>query len=166
MTEATDAEPKKNICKDITRERVKRAIDKYDYKDGFHYLRVGTALDAETMLSGNLPTWKQFAEYVYYLCTGRHLSSADKKAMDEKSGFVGSINDSVIYLVYKKDFEALSKMAITLPAAETMLAANPHKKLIVYAPSCWLDQDYMEQNRIDFVSIPYDLFKRTGADVS
>ncbi|HCA79034.1 MAG TPA: site-specific DNA-methyltransferase, partial [Bacteroidetes bacterium] len=31
MAEATEAEPKKNICKDITRERVKRAIDKYGY---------------------------------------------------------------------------------------------------------------------------------------
>jgi adenine-specific DNA-methyltransferase len=35
MTEATEREPKKNICKDITRERVKRAVEKYGYKCGF-----------------------------------------------------------------------------------------------------------------------------------
>lgn len=41
MTEATEKEPNKNICKDITRERIKRAIGKYGYDSGFTYLRVG-----------------------------------------------------------------------------------------------------------------------------
>ena len=70
MNESTEADPKKNICKDITRERVKRAIEKYGYNSGFKYLKVGIPIDPESMLSGNLPTYKQFAKYVYYLCTG------------------------------------------------------------------------------------------------
>ncbi len=41
MTEATEAEPDKIICKDITLERVKRAIDKFGYESGFKYYRVG-----------------------------------------------------------------------------------------------------------------------------
>ena len=61
MTEATDAEPKKNICRDITRERVKRAIQKYGYESGFKYLRVGDPIDSESMLSDVLPTFKQLA---------------------------------------------------------------------------------------------------------
>jgi DNA methylase. len=88
MTEATEAEPDKNICKDITRERVKRAIDKYGYDSGFKYYRLGIPLDAETMLAGQLPTYKQFAKYVYYLCTGEHLEAEDK--INEEEYYVGN----------------------------------------------------------------------------
>ena len=38
MTEATEKEPDKNICKDVTRERIKRAIDKYGYDSGLKSL--------------------------------------------------------------------------------------------------------------------------------
>ena len=70
MPENTPKEPEKNICKDITRERIKRAIEKYGYKSGFEYLRVGTSMDAEDMLNGQLPSYEKFAEYVFYLATG------------------------------------------------------------------------------------------------
>jgi adenine-specific DNA-methyltransferase len=159
MTEASTDDPKKNICKDITRERVKRAIDKYQYQDGFQYLKVGIAIDAETMLSGNLPTWKQFAEYVYYLCTGAHLK--DKKDLDEKTYYVGSFgSNAAIYLVYKKDITVLPKMAVTLDLAETIVTAHPGNKIIIYAPACFLEETFMEDNKIEFVGIPYNLFKR------
>ncbi|HCV41852.1 MAG TPA: hypothetical protein DGH68_00085, partial [Bacteroidetes bacterium] len=75
MTEATATEPSKNVCKDITRERLKRAIEKYGYDAGFKYFRVGNAIDADTLLSGNLPAYEQFAKYVYYLCTGENLEN-------------------------------------------------------------------------------------------
>jgi adenine-specific DNA-methyltransferase len=158
MAEATKDEPKKNICKDITRERVKRAMDKYQYQDGFRYLKVGIAIDAETLLSGNLPTWKQFAEYVYYLCTGSHIK--DKKNMNEKTYYVGSFDNGVIYLVYKKDSDSLSKMAINLESAKTIIAAHPKKRIIIYAPSCFLEESFMDENQIEFVGIPYNLFKK------
>jgi len=92
MTEATEKEPKKNICKDITRERIKRAIEKYGYDSGFQYLRVGQPLDAETLLKGKLPEYKTFAKYVYYLCTGENLK--DEKKIND----LGSI-DTVVTCV-------------------------------------------------------------------
>lgn len=158
MTEATEAEPKKNICKDITRERIKRAIDKYGYDSGFKYFRVGIPIDAESLLSGKLPTFKQFAEYVYYLCTGEHIK--DKSAINEKTYLVGTINNSVIYLVYKQNFDELTRLALNLPLAEKIIADNPRKKIIVYAPACFLEEDYMKDNNIEFVGIPYNLFRR------
>ncbi len=158
MTEATDAEPKKNICKDITRERIKRAIDKYGYNSGFNYYRIGIPIDAESLLSGKLPTFKQFAEYVYYLCTGEHIK--DKSVINEKTYLVGSINNSVIYLVYKQNFDELTRLALNLPLAEKIIADNPRKKIIVYAPACFLEEDYMKDNNIEFVGIPYNLFRR------
>lgn len=158
MPEATEKEPNKNICKDITRERVKRAIEKYEYKSGFNYLRVGMPIDPESMLSGVLPTYKQFAKYVYYLCTGEHLKDEDK--INEKTYFVGLHKQQAIYLVYQKDYDALTRLALNLPLAESILKTHKGKKCIVYAPACFLDEDYLQEKNIDFVGIPYNLFRK------
>jgi adenine-specific DNA-methyltransferase len=158
MTEATENEPDKNICKDITRERIKRAIEKYGYDSGFQYLMVGQPLDAETLLEGKLPDYKTFARYVYYLCTGENLK--DEKKISEKKFFVGDFGNQAIYLIYKQDYEALTRMALNLEVAERIIAEQPNKKRIVYAPACFLDEEYMESNQIEFVSIPYNLFQR------
>ncbi|MBI5491692.1 MAG: site-specific DNA-methyltransferase [Deltaproteobacteria bacterium] len=161
MTEATKTEPKKNICKDITRERVMRTIDKYDYDSGFQYFKVGIPVDAETLLSGQLPTFKQFADYVYYLCTGESLKN--KSAVNEKSFFIGEHGNSVIYLVYRQDFDELTRLALNLSLAEKLTAEHPKKKIIVYAPACFLEEDYMKEKNIVYVGIPYNLFQRSGA---
>lgn len=158
MTEATKDEPDKNICKDITRERIKRAIEKYGYDSGFKYLHVGQPLDAETLLEGNLPEYKVFAKYIYYLCTGENLKEENK--ISEKRFFVGNFGKQAVYLIYKKDFEKLTRMALNLEIAEKIIAEQPDKKRIVYAPACFLDEEYMEANQIEFVSIPYNLFQR------
>ncbi len=160
MPEATKEEPKKNICKDITRERVKLAIEKHDFKSNFKYQRVGIAIDAENMLEGNLPTYLQFAKYVYYLCTGENL--ADTKAVSEKNYFVGKHGSTLIYLVYEKNYEKLSRLALNLTLAEQIRKDNPKKKVIVYAPACFLDEEYLEEHQIQFVSIPYNLFQRNN----
>ncbi len=161
MTEATEADPKKNICKDITRERVKRAIEKYGYDSGFKYLRVGIPIDAESLLSGNLPTYKQFAKYVYYLCTGRNLE--DEGSIDEKAYFVGTFKREAVYLVYKQDYETLTHLALNLEIAERITKEQKHKKCIVYAPACFLEEDYLKEKNIEYVGIPYNLFRRKAS---
>ena len=160
MTEATDSEPKKNICKDITRERVKRAIQKYDYDSGFKYLRVGIPIDAESMLSGQLPAYEQFAKYVYYLCTGENLAGDDK--IDEDRYFVGTFRKQAIYLIYKQDYDTLTRLALNLTFAEKITKEQKGMKCIVYAPSCFLEEEYLQEKNIEFVGIPYNLFKRNG----
>ena len=160
MTEATEKEPKKNICKDITRERVKRAIEKYGYKSGFKYLRIGNPIDPESMLSGVLPTYKQFAKYVYYLCTGEYLQ--DESKLDEKKYFVGAFKKQAIYLVYNQYYDILTRLALNLPLAENMVKAQKGKKIVIYAPACFLDEEYLEEKNIEFVGIPYNLFKKNG----
>ncbi|MCF8359015.1 MAG: site-specific DNA-methyltransferase [Prolixibacteraceae bacterium] len=159
MTEATEHEPEKNICKDITRERIKRAINKFDYDSGFKYFRVGIPLDAETMLAGQLPTYKQFAKYVYYLCTGENLDK--ENGINEETFFVGEFGKQAIYLVYKQDYDTLTRLALNLSMAERIKKEQPGKKRIVYAPSCFLDEEYLTDNQIDYVGIPYNLFQRT-----
>lgn len=161
MTEATEEESDKNICKDITRERNKRAIEKYGYDSGFQYLKVGQPLDAETLLKGKLPDYKTFAKYVYYLCTGENLK--EEKKINEKKFFIGTFGKQAIYLIYKQDCDVLTRMALNLEFAEKIIADQPDKKHIVYAPACFLDEEYMETNQIEFVSIPYNLFQRKSS---
>ncbi len=158
MTEATEHDPKKNICKDISQERIRRAIKKYGYKGGFRYFRVGEAIDAETMLSGKLPTFHQLANYVYYLCTGSHVP--DEKNIDEESFFVGLTSNERIYLVYDNTYDKLAHLALNLDLVEKFLKESSGKKIIVYAPACFLDEEYMSEKRIEFVSIPYNLFTK------
>ena len=159
MTESSPENPKKNICKSITRERIKRTIAKNGYACGFRYLRVGPAIDAERLLGGDLPSYKEFAQYVFFLCTGEHLAP---NLIREKDYFVAEYGRSVIYLIYRQNFAELTQLALNLSAAEKMGAAHPDKNLIVYAPACFLDEEFLTARRIQFVNIPYGLFQKNG----
>ncbi len=158
MKEDNANEPDKNNCKDITRERNKLAIEKLGYESGFKYLKVGTAIDLEKMLEGQLPTYEQFAKYIYYLGTGEHL--AETQNINASTHFVGTHGAKAFYLIYEQDFDALCKMALNLSIAEEIVQHSPNKRRVIYAPACFLDSDYMEEKQIEFVSIPYNLFER------
>ena len=158
MTEANDAEPDKNIARDITAERIKRAIKKYDLNSGFTYYKLGTAIDAETLLQGDLPTYEQFAKYVYYLCTGQHHSKP--KEIKPKDFFVGNASNTAIYLIYEQDFDKLTQLALNLSLAEKFRKASANKPIVVYAPACFLDEEYLQDFNMQFVSIPYNLFQK------
>jgi adenine-specific DNA-methyltransferase len=158
MTEATSNDPEKNVCRDITRERIVKSISKEKYQSGFKYLRVGSPIDPETMLDGDLPTFQQFAEYVYYLATGGHL--ADKTKVDASKYFVGMEGGQAVYLIYEQDMDKLTRLALTLQIAESIVKHSPGKRRVVFAPSCFLDEEYMTAMQIEFVSVPYNLFER------
>ena len=160
MPESSEREPDKNICRDITRERLHRAIDKFGYRAGFQYWQVGQALDAETLLSGQLPTFETFARYVYYLCTGENLP--DNQRPDADTYLVGTSPGRAIYLVYQPDFTALTKLALNLSLAQQMQQAHPKQKIVVYAPACFLDDEHLDDWQIEYVGIPYNLFQRTA----
>lgn len=158
MTEATDTDRKKNVCQDITRVRVKNAIKHFGFDSGFQYLRIGKPIDPESILKGELPTFEEFAKYVFYLCTGEYLPEKSKPV--QKDFFVGNFGKSAIYLIYEDNFEKLAKMALNLDIAEKIKKNSPDERIMVYAPACFLDRDYLQVNQIEFISIPYGLFER------
>jgi adenine-specific DNA-methyltransferase len=143
---------------EIMLERVKRVIAKNKYQAGFTYHTLGSAIDAESILTGKLPTYKEFAKYVFYLATGKN--HPDEKKINEENWFVGKTDHQSVYLIYEKNADALKKLAITLDWAQKINAKDKDKK-IVYAPACYLDDEALEQFNIQFVSIPYNLFERT-----
>lgn len=158
MTESSDAEPEKNICLQKTRRRIEKVIQEYNLNDGFKYFKVGTAIDPEQLLEGNLPTYEQFAKYIYYLGTGEHLAEAQN--INAKNHFVGNHGAKAFYLIYEQDLETLTRLALNLSIAEEIVKNSPNKRRVIYAPACFLDSDYMEEKQIEFVSIPYNLFER------
>jgi hypothetical protein len=158
MKEDSEAQPDKNICQQITRERNKLAIEKLGYESGFNYLKVGTAIDPEKMLEGQLPTYEQFAKYIYYLGTGEHLAEA--KNINAENHYVGTHGAKAFYLIYEQDIETLTRLVLNLSIAEDIVKHSPNKRRVIYAPACFLDSDYMEEKQIEFVSIPYNLFER------
>lgn len=160
MSEASPAEPKKNICKDITSERVKRAIKKFEYDSGFEYMRVGVSMDAESLLSGNLPAVESFGSYIFHLCTGEKTSKP-VKLITKYLYMVGSQGHTDIYLIYSQDYEELTRLALNLDVAEK-ITSSKQKRTVVYAPACFLDEDYLRAKQIEFVNIPYGLFQRKG----
>lgn len=143
----------------ITAERVRRACKQNGYDAGFTYKTLGSAIDAESLLSGKLPTYKEFAKYVYYLATGKN--HPDESKIKETDGFVGKGDGASVYLLYKPNVEALKNMAVTLDWAQRIDTKDKGRK-VVYAPACYLDEEMLERYNITFVGIPYNLFERAA----
>ena len=141
----------------ITAERVRRAVKKDNTKMGFTYNTLGSSIDAENLLAGKLPSYKEFAKYVYYLATGKNHT--DETKIKEQNALVGKGESESIYLIYKPNMEALKTLAITLDWAQEAQKKDKGRK-IVYAPACYLDEEMLDQYGIKFVSIPYNLFER------
>lgn len=142
---------------EITQARVKKVIERDGLDTGFTYYKLGQQIDADGILSGELPSYDDFAKYVYYLATGKNYPSKSK--VDEKKYFVGKDENTAVFLVYENDFEKLKSMALTLDLAKDLHKQHDGRK-IVYAPACFLDEYHLDQFNITFVGIPFNLFER------
>jgi adenine-specific DNA-methyltransferase len=135
-----------NIAKDITAERVKRAIKKYDYKDGFEYCELDKPLFDETGHIEKTCDFNQFATYIYFTETQRNI---DKKDID--GNFIGEDVNTEFYLIYKEPkVNDLDKSFIK------KLRKTEGKK-VVYADRCMLDDETLTQYNIVFKQIPYEV---------
>lgn len=141
MVEMEDA-----VAKDITAERVKRAIKKYDYKDGFEYCELDKPLFNEHGQIEETCEFKQFATYIYFTETQTNI---DPKMIG--ANFIGELHDVEYYLIYKgKDKNDLDKSFIK------KLKATRNKK-VVYADRCLLDENELAKHNIVFKQIPYEV---------
>ena len=135
-----------HVAKDITAERLKKAIIKNDYKDGFEYCELDKPLFDET---GHIETtcdFNQFATYIYFTETQRNI---DKKDID--GNFIGEEVNKEFYLIYKEpktndlDKNFIKKLRKT------------EGKKVVYADRCMLDDETLTQYNIVFKQIPYEV---------
>ncbi len=139
-------EMENDIAKDITAERVKRAIKKYDYKDGFEYCELDKPLFDEQGQIEETCEFNQFATYIYFTETQTNI---DKNKIEKN--FIGEHSDTEFYLIYKeKDKNILTKSFLN------KLRKTENKK-IVYADKSYLDEDVLLKHNIVFKQIPYEV---------
>lgn len=135
-----------HVVKDITAERIKRAIKKHDYKDGFEYCELDKPLFNEEGQIEEDCTFEQLATYIYFTETQTNI---DKKRI--AGNLVGDNETKEIYLIYKeKNNNILDKSFLK------KLNRNNLKK-IIYADKCLLSKDILSKYNIQFKQIPYEV---------
>jgi adenine-specific DNA-methyltransferase len=155
-----------NICDKITAERIRRVIKSIpkakderlkEKLDGtFSYFELGDPIEMESILEGNkFPSYNELARYVFYTATGEEF---DEKQLDEKRNFIGESREYLVYLFYKPDTDYLKATALTLDRANA-LGPYKNKRRLVFAPTKYLDQDHLDQLRIDFAQLPFEIYK-------
>lgn len=167
--ERKDAKPV-NVCETITAERMRRVIKgvpsakdenlRKGLDGSFSYFDLGEPIDVERLLTGKggLPSYKDLARYLFYTATGEEF---DEKALNPSKNFVGESKTHALYLFYEPNLEKLKNMALGLDDARA-LKAPKDKRLMVFAPTKYLDQEYLDQYKIDFVQLPYEIYKAFG----
>ncbi len=150
----------------ITAERVRRVIrgvkNAKDEKlrnglgGTFSYFELGDPIEMESILEGDqLPGYVDLARYVFYTATGEEF---DPKKVNEKNNFIGESKEYEVYLFYKPDIEYLKSTALTLDRAKE-LGPYKGKRRLVFAPSKYLDTDYLLEYRIDYCQLPFEIYK-------
>ena len=138
--------------------------DKEGLGGTFSYFELGDPIEMESILEGNkLPSFLELARYVFYTATGEEF---DPSKVDEKKNFIGDSNEYEVYLFYKPDIEYLKATALTLEKAKSLslppsrdLGPYKGKKRLVFAPSKYLDTDYLLEYRIDYCQLPFEIYK-------
>lgn len=156
---------KENICESITAERVRRVIKGVpkakdeNLRNGlggtFSYFKLGKELRKQAILDGkDLPSFEALAGYVFFTATGEEFQP---KKM--KPPFIGTTCDRDVFLIYEQDIEKLKDMALNLEVARSMAKRSDRKKL-VFAPTKYLDQDYLDRLGIEFCQLPFEIYQR------
>ena len=111
----------------------------------------------EGLLSGKeLPSYLELARYVYYTATGEEF---DESKMDEGHNFVGSSRNYDVYMIYKPNLEYLKQTALTLNMARELREGASGKQLLVFAPTKYVEPQELDELRIDFCQLPFEIYK-------
>lgn len=133
------------VAKNITAKRVRNAIKKFSYKDGFEYCELAKPLFNQNGQINEQCTYSELASYIYF--TETH-SNATKKNID--APYIGESKGVSYYLLYigrnRNDLTraTLNKMKIKGTA-------------VVYADRCLVDEDELKAKGITFKQIPYEV---------
>ena len=102
--------------------------------------------------SSRLPTYEEFAEYLFYIATGREV---DPGRMRPDRWFVGSGPECDIYLIYSDERRTLENLALDCETAREL--GGTKRRKVVFAPVDFGDRDFLRRRRITFRPFPTDL---------
>ena len=150
----------------ITAERVRRVIRgvpkakeealQKGLGGSFSFIEVGDPMGLESLLKGDkLPGFTDMAAYVFYTATGEEF---DPRAVKAQTGFIGTSARYDVYLFYEPDLDYLKRTALTLDLARG-LPKGSGKRRLVFAPTKYLESIHLEENRIDFCQLPFEIYR-------
>ena len=67
-----------------------------------------------------------------------------------------------MYLIYESDRERIKDLALTLDFARTLPQPKGTNRL-VFAPTKYLDQEFLDQYRITFCQLPFQIYRAIDA---
>ncbi|MFI8553771.1 site-specific DNA-methyltransferase [Psychrobacter sp. NPDC077938] len=168
----------KNIAKNVTAERVKKAVNGYTslkgkktegLGGGFQYFN----LSSEPLFKADGPirsdvTFEQLAEFVWFMETGTGLNESDLKSIDKKDStpYLGQYKDRAIFLLYndilkdKSDAGGNVLNGRTLDLLEEALPDFEGQR-IVYGARTRFDKTKLARLNITFHQLPYELAVKT-----
>lgn len=135
-----------NVAKNITAERVKRVIDKYDYRAGFEYCELSKPLFNEEGQIEETCDFNQFATYIYFTETQTNIDSSNISG-----NFIGEYGENEYYLLYKE------KGTNVLNESFLKKLRNNNNRKVVYADKCTIDNVTLEKHNTVFKQIPYEV---------
>ena len=159
-------ESEAEYIEELTCERLRRVIKgvpkakdellKKGLGGTFTFVEVGDSMQMDSLLKGNkLPRFQDLAGYVFYTATGEDF---DARAINQKTGFIGTSARYDVYLFYEPDLEYLKKTALTLDMARELPKGSGQRRLVC-APTKYLDAIHLEEHRIDFCQLPFEIYK-------
>jgi adenine-specific DNA-methyltransferase len=154
----------------ITAERVRRVIRgvpsakdanlKAGLGGSFSYFELGAPMQQESLLSGrDLPDFEALAGYVFFTATGEQF---DPRKIDRETGFIGRSRRGDVYLIYEPDRERIKDLALTLDFARSLPKPKGANRL-VFAPTKYLDQEFLDLYRITFCQLPFQIYQAIDA---
>jgi adenine-specific DNA-methyltransferase len=155
------------IARAITSERLKRAIEGYEWEgrqgqvnreeglgSGFRFCELGpTLFDAQGQIRDEV-SFADLAHHVFFTETGEPLPPL--AAPD--SPFLGTMNGVAVYMLYNgilKDKSADGGNVLTQTALSSLPSHDGPK--VIYGNGCMLSAAYLQQEDITFRQIPYEI---------
>ena len=150
----------------ITAERVRRVIKgvrtakdealRAGLGGAFSYFRLGAAMRQESLLDGSaLPDYETLAGYVFFTATGEEFQP---EKIDRKTWFIGRSRSYDVFLIYEPDVARLKNLVLTLDAARALPQTNGRRRL-VFAPTKYIDQEFLNEYRITFQQLPFQIYE-------
>ena len=155
----------------ITAERVRRVVKgvaaakdpalKAGLGGTFSYFKLGAPMRQESLLDGSrLPDYETLAGYVFFTATGEEF---EPERMDKAQWYVGRSRLYDVFLIYEPDVERLKDLALTLDAARALPRREPNgRQRLVFAPTKYLDQEFLNEYRITFQQLPFQIYETVG----
>ncbi len=123
----------------------------------FSYFELGEPIEIASLLSGSkLPSYKELGRYVYYTATGEDF---DDNTLDESKNYIGTSSQFTAFMYYKPDIEYLKTTALTLDEARKLRSENGDKQLLVFAPTKYVEQTELDNLKITFCQLPFEIYK-------